>query len=178
MQHPYTKKKYVRKARGLSVAIRRVIQNITHLLLALVPGILSPDSIPPPLLRQKDRARVSERAFSSIQFLWKKKKSFFFRSWTTGEIIIQNYDALISHLFKSNFSDYTSSLRSLSVLQKLIWHCQVMDYSLYILAKPTPVHHRLQGANCAVKMWLWLVPSFCHLIYGDLRSNLPLKLGF
>lgn len=96
---------------------------------------------------------------------------------TPAEIIIQNYDALISHLSKSNFGDYILWLCSLSV-QKLIWHYQVMDYSLYILTKPRWAHHGLQGANCARRCdgdftqlsVIWFIRTW--------RSNLPPKLCF
>lgn len=116
------------KVRMLSVAIRDVIQNIIHHLLVLVPGILSPNSIPPLhlLFQRAEGIYKSDSAFSILSFSLKKKekeKRSSSQSWTTaapGEIIIQNYDALISRLLKSNFGDYILCLCGLSVLQKLI----------------------------------------------------------
>lgn len=118
------------KVRMLSVAIRDVIQNIIHHLLVLVPGILSPNSIPPLhlLFQRAEGIYKSDRAFSILSFSLKKKekekeKRSSSQSWTTaapGEIIIQNYDALISRLLKSNFGDYILCLCGLSVLQKPI----------------------------------------------------------
>lgn len=144
----------------LSVAIREVIQNIMyHLLLALRPGILSPDLIPTLHLLSQEAGGQGMYVWKSIftsftkrRWWWWRRRRSFSQSWTSatpGEIIIQNYNAVISQLLKSNFGDYILWLCSLSVLQKLIWHRQVMDYSLYILTTPTWVHRRLQGANCA-----------------------------
>lgn len=94
-------KHHVRKARMLCGAIREVIENTMHHLLAFVPGILSPDSIPPlHLLSQRAGAQTNcfpKSIFTLVIFLMKKKKLF-----PPVEIITQNYDALISRPLKSN----------------------------------------------------------------------------
>ena len=82
-------------------AIREVIENTMHHLLAFVPGKLSPDSIPPlHLLSQRAEAQTNcfpKSIFTLAIFLMKKKELF-----PPVEIITQNYDALISRPLKSN----------------------------------------------------------------------------
>lgn len=73
------KKNHVRKARTLCGAIREVTGNTMHHSLAFIPGILSPDSIPPlHLLSHMAEAQTNcfpESIFTLVIFLMKKKRS-------------------------------------------------------------------------------------------------------
>lgn len=169
----------------LSVAIRDVIQNIIHHLLVLVPGILSPNSIPPLhlLFQRAEGIYKSERAFSTLSFSQKKKKKKkklfpvmdHRRTWRDNH----------SKLRCAHFSPLKIQFWWLHFVS--VWPISASEAHLTLAGNGLQSSHSdqtkvsaLQVARCRLcqKMWLWLLPSFCHLVYGDLKSNLPLNWAF
>lgn len=161
-----------------------------HHLLARVLQMLPPNSIPPTDTcspwEQRDRTREWQSVFILVVFFEgekKEKKESSLQPWATitttitaGEIIIQNYDSLISHLLRSNFGDYIVRLCRSPMLQMLISHCLVMECGPHNVTKPTGVHHRLLCANCTASLSsiLFMGPKeqFAHKIgHLTLRCN-------
>lgn len=176
-------RKKTETGRMRSVKIGGVMWNLMHHSLTLVPGILFSkfNSLSTAALPVNQRtACVCLKGHSHRRnFLWSKagKKSSSKSSTTgaSGKIIIQKDDSLISHPLQGNLGNYILCLCSLLVLQKLLWRRLSMDYSLTLWP------NRGQGtAGCKLcrKMWLWLLPSLCHLVYGEPKEHFPLKLGF
>lgn len=146
-------------------------------LLVIWAGILSSNSIPPPhLLFSTRRLRISLHRPQEHLHHCHPPQCCSKTTATLGKVIIQNDEALISHLLTSNFGDYILQSCSRCASEAHLASPGNGPQSSHSDQAETSAP---QVPRCKLCQKMWLASPIClSLALRGQRSNLPLKMCF